>query len=36
MASTESRGDAYCYVAFERYTKLVLTWHLGKHAPKMP
>lgn len=23
-------GDAYCFVAIERYTKLVLAWHLGK------
>jgi len=26
------RGDAYCFVAFERDTKLVLTWHLGKRC----
>jgi transposase-like protein/IS1 family transposase len=29
----ETCGDAYCYVAFERATKLVLTWHLGKRCP---
>ena len=23
-------GDAYCFIAFERNTKLVHTWHLGK------
>jgi transposase-like protein/IS1 family transposase len=23
-------GDAYCYVAIERKTKLILAWHLGK------
>src|SRR5262249_32486785 len=23
------RGDAYCFVAIERTSKLVLTWHLG-------
>lgn len=23
-------GDAYCYVAIERHTKLILAWHLGK------
>src|SRR5262249_42789389 len=23
-------GDAYCYVAIERSTKLILAWHLGK------
>lgn len=27
------RGDAYCFVAIERTTKLVVTWHLGKRAP---
>ena len=27
----EDCGDAYCFVALERYTKLVVTWHLGKH-----
>jgi IS1 family transposase len=25
-------GDAYCYTALERYTKLVLAWHLGKRC----
>jgi len=24
------RGDAYCFVAIERNTKLVLAWHLGR------
>ena len=23
-------GDAYCFIAIERKTKLILTWHLGK------
>jgi transposase-like protein/IS1 family transposase len=23
-------GDAYCYIALERHTKLVLAWHLGR------
>ena len=23
-------GDAYCFVAIERHTKLILAWHLGK------
>jgi transposase-like protein/IS1 family transposase len=23
-------GDAYCYAAIERHTKLILAWHLGK------
>ncbi|HEV3278744.1 MAG TPA: IS1 family transposase [Terriglobia bacterium] len=26
------RGDAYCFVAIERNTKLVLTWHLGRRT----
>jgi IS1 family transposase len=26
-------GDAYCYVAVERHTKLVLTYYLGKRNP---
>ncbi|PYP84208.1 MAG: IS1 family transposase [Blastocatellia bacterium AA13] len=26
------RGDAYCFIAFERHTKLVLTWHLGRRT----
>ena len=26
----ENIGDAYTYIAFERNTKLVLAWHLGK------
>ncbi len=25
----EGVGDAYCYTAIERYTKLILCWHLG-------
>jgi transposase-like protein/IS1 family transposase len=25
-------GDAYCFVAMERNTKLVLTWHLGRRT----
>lgn len=24
------RGDAYCFVAMERSTKLILAWHLGR------
>ena len=27
--TTEKLGDAYCFVAIERTTKLVLSWHLG-------
>jgi IS1 family transposase/transposase-like protein len=26
------RGDAFCFVAVERNTKLVLTWHLGRRT----
>jgi IS1 family transposase len=26
------RGDAYCFVAIERNTKLVLTWHIGRRT----
>jgi IS1 family transposase len=26
------RGDAYCFVAIERTTKLVLAWHLGRRT----
>jgi len=28
------RGDAYCFVAVERNTKLVLTWHLGRRTAR--
>jgi len=27
---SEGIGDAYCFVAIERHTKLILAWHLGK------
>jgi transposase-like protein/IS1 family transposase len=27
-------GDAYCFVAIERNTKLVLTWHLGRRTAR--
>ena len=26
-------GDAYCYTAIERTTKLLIAWHLGKRSP---
>jgi transposase-like protein/IS1 family transposase len=30
---TESElGDAYCFVAIERHTKLILAWHLGRRT----
>jgi transposase-like protein/IS1 family transposase len=28
------RGDAYCFVALEPNTKLVLTWHLGRRSAR--
>lgn len=28
------RGDAYCFIAVERNTKLVLTWHLGRRTAR--
>jgi IS1 family transposase len=28
------RGDAYCFVAIERNTKLVLSWHLGRRTAR--
>lgn len=28
------RGDAYCFVAIERHTKLILSWHLGRRSAK--
>lgn len=27
----ETGGDTYIFIAVERYTKLVMAWHLGKH-----
>jgi len=27
-------GDAYCFTAIERHTKLIVTWHLGKRCPE--
>ena len=30
---SEERGDAYCFTALERNTKLLLCWHLGKRCP---
>lgn len=28
----EDMGDAYCFTAIERHTKLLLAWHLGKRT----
>jgi transposase-like protein/IS1 family transposase len=31
---TDLLGDAYCFVAIERHTKLILAWHLGRRTAK--
>jgi transposase-like protein/IS1 family transposase len=28
----ETTGDAWCYIAIDRHTKLILAWHLGKRT----
>ena len=33
LGQSPDRGDAYCFVAMERTTKVVITWHLGKRTP---
>ena len=30
----EEVGDAYCFTAIERETKMILAWHLGKRTPE--
>ena len=30
---SEDFGDAYCFTALERHTKLILAWHVGKRTP---
>ena len=32
LADSERVGDAYCFTAFERDSKLILTWHLGRRT----
>jgi len=32
LGHAENKGDAYCFVAIERETKLVINWHLGKRC----
>lgn len=32
LAYNDSFGDAYCFIALERRTKMVLAWHLGKRT----
>jgi IS1 family transposase len=34
VSDDPTRGDAYCFVAIERNTKLVLTWHLGRRTAR--
>jgi IS1 family transposase len=30
----EVMGDAYCFTAIERTTKMLIAWHLGKRCPE--
>jgi transposase-like protein/IS1 family transposase len=30
----EEFGDVWCFTAIERFTKLILTWHVGKRTPE--
>jgi transposase-like protein/IS1 family transposase len=32
--TAEGYGDAYCFTALERFTKMIVTWHLGKRCPE--
>jgi len=32
--ATDKLGDAYCFVGFERDSKLVLAWHLGRRTER--
>lgn len=32
LGKGDEAGDAYCFVAIERYTKLILAWHLGRRT----
>jgi hypothetical protein len=32
--SVDTLGDAYCFVAIERNTKMILAWHLGRRTAK--
>jgi IS1 family transposase/transposase-like protein len=29
----EGHGDAYCFTALNRFTKMIVAWHLGKRCP---
>jgi transposase-like protein/IS1 family transposase len=33
LGHDEAHGDAYCFTALERTTKLLICWHLGKRCP---
>lgn len=32
LGKGDEAGDAYCFVAIERHTKLILAWHLGRRT----
>jgi IS1 family transposase len=32
LKDVDTLGDAYCFVAIERNTKLILAWHLGRRT----
>jgi transposase-like protein/IS1 family transposase len=34
LAADADFGDAYCFTAIERDTKLMVAWHLGKRSPR--
>ena len=34
LGKGEEYGDAYCFTALERYSKMLLVWHLGKRCPE--
>jgi len=34
LTADPERGDAYCFVAIERHTKLILSWHLGRRSAR--
>ena len=34
MTGDPRRGDVYCFVAFERNSKLVISWHLGRRTAR--
>ena len=34
LTADPERGDAYCFVAIERHTKLILSWHLGRRTAR--